>query len=163
MKNKQKNVKSSKKAIKKTIAFNPNYIIWLLGFGFTLAVNFYLYFFNNKISWILALFLFLFLIAIFADSVYYIFTKEEIYFVHFWGYKWRLPWFYVTSITKHGFWDSFCFRQPMGYEVYYDQPYKGRVIRKTTLLALTPTVKKCLNEFYRRGITFETKRRKKKK
>ena len=51
----------------------------------------------------------------------------------------------------------------MGYEVYYDQPYKGRVIRKTTLLALTPTVKKCLNEFYRRGITFETKRRKKKK
>ena len=163
MKNKQKNVKSSEKAIKKTIAFNPNYIIWLLGFGFTLWGNFYFYSLENKISWLLVVFLIIFLLALFADAVYYIFTKEEIYFVHFWGYKGRLPWFYVSSITKHNFWDSFGFRELMGYEVYYDQPYKGRLIRKTLILALTPKVKKCLNKFYRGEITFETKHHKKKR
>ena len=163
MNNKYKKKNSKKNSTLKVTAFNPNFLIWLLGFGFTLWGNFYFYSLENKISWLLAVFLIVFLLALFADSVYYIFTKEEIYFVHFWGYKGRLPWFYVSSITKHNFWDSFGFRELMGYEVYYDQHYKGRVIRKTTLLALTPTVKKCLNEFYRGEITFEKKRKKKKK
>lgn len=161
MKNKAK--KKNKNSHVKFTAFNPNFLIWLLGSAFTLWGNFYFYSLENKISWILVVFSIAFILAVFTDSVYYKFTKEEIYFVHFWGYKWRLPWFYVTSITKHNFWDSFGFRQLMGYEVYYDKPYKRRVIRKTTLLALTPTVKKCLNKFYRGEITFETKRRKKKK
>lgn len=161
MKNKPK--KRNENSSMKFTAFNPNYIVWLLGFGFTLWGNFYFFSLENKISWILVVFLIIFILAIFADSVYYIFTKQEIFFVHFWGYRWRLPWFYVTSITKHNFWDSFGFRNLMGYEVYYDQPYKGRLIRKTLILALTPKVKKCLSKFYRGEITFETKPRKKKK
>lgn len=161
MKNKQKNIK--KNTTLKATAFNPNFLIWLLGFGFTLWGNFYFYSLENKISWLLVVFLIIFLLALFADAVYYIFTKEEIYFVHFWGYKGRLPWFYVSSIIKHNFWDSFGFRELMGYKVYYDQPYKGRLIRKTLILALTPKVKKCLNKFYRGEITFETKHHKKKR
>ena len=163
MKNKQKKMNNKKNIPLKATAFNPNFLIWLLGFGFTLWGNFYFYSLENKISWFLVAFLIVFIFALFADSVYYVFTKEEIYFVHFWGYKWRLPWLYVSSITKHGFWDSFGLRELMGYEVYYDQPHKGRVTRRTTLLALTPTVKKCLNKFYRGEIAFETKRRKKKR
>ena len=160
MKNKPKKNKNS--AVKFT-AFNPYFIVWLFGLGFTLWGNFYFYSLENKISWLLMAFLIIFILSVFADSVYYIFSKEEIYFVHFWGYKRRLPWFYVTSILKHGFWDSFALKELMGYEVYYDQPYKGRLIRKTLILALTPKVKKCLNKFYRGEITFETKRQKKKK
>ncbi len=163
MNNKHKKKNSKKNSTLKVTAFNPNFLIWLLGFGFTLWGNFYFYSLENKISWLLAVFLIVFLLALFADSVYYIFTKEEIYFVHFWGYKGRLPWFYITSITKHNFWDSIGFRELMGYEVYYDQPYKGRLIRKIIFLALTPKVKKALNKFYRGEITFETKPRKKKK
>ena len=135
----------------------------MLGLAFTLWGNFYFYSLENKTSWVLVVLLIVFIIAIFADSVYYIFTKEEIYFVHFWGYKWRLPWFYITLITKHNFWDSISFRELMGYEVYYDQHYKGRVIRKTLMLALTLKVKKALNKFYRGEITFEKKHKKKKR
>lgn len=163
MKNKQKNANKNKTSTAKFSAFNPYWIVWLLSFGFTLWGNFYLYSLENKISWLLLVFLIIFILALFTDSAYYIFTKEEIYFVHFWGYKWRLPWFYVSSIIKHNFWDSFVFRNMMGYEVYYDQPYKGRLISTTVILALTPKVKKCLNKFYRGEITFETKRRKKKR
>lgn len=163
MKKKPKKADNKKNTTIKYSAFNTNYIVWLLGFGFTLWGNFYFYSLENKISWLLVVFLIIFLLALFADAVYYIFTKEEIYFVHFWGYKGRLPWFYVSSITKHNFWDSFGFLELMGYEVYYDQPYKGRLISKTLILALTPKVKKCLNKFYRGEITFETKHHKKKR
>lgn len=161
MRNKPK--KENKNSAAKITVFNPYFIVWSLGFGFTLWGNFYLYFLMNKISWILLVALVAFILAVLTDSVYYIFTKKEIYFVHFWGYKWRLPWFYVTSITKHNFWDSIGLRELMGYEVYYDQPYKGRLIRKTLFLALTPKVKKALDKFYRGEITFETKPRKRKK
>lgn len=163
MQNKQKKRNNKKNATAKIIAFNPNFLVWLLGSGFTLWGNFYFYSLQNKISWILVVFLILFISAFFADSAYYVFTKEEIYFVHFWGYIRRLPWFYVSSITKHNFWDNSGYHKLMGYEICYDQPYKGRLIKKTSLLALTPKVKKGLNKFYRGGIAFEKKRRKKKK
>lgn len=153
MKNNQNNIKH--------IAFNPYYILWLLGFGIALWGNIYL--FSEKIfSWLLLIALLAFTAAALLDSVCYIFTKKEIYLVHFWGYIRRLPWFYVSSITKHNFWDSFGFRELMGYEVFYDRPYKGRLIRKSLYLALTPKVKKCLNKFYRGEITGETKPRKRK-
>ena len=158
-----KNKKSNQNDSKKYYAFNPIYILWLIGFGFALWVNIHLLLTEHTISWILVIALVAFIIALFADAVFYVFTKQEIYLLHFWGYKWRLPWFYVSSITKHNFWDSFGFRKLMGYEVYYDQPYKGRLIRKTLILALTPKVKKYLNKFYVGDITGETKRRKKKK
>ena len=147
----------------KIVVFNTNYLIWFVGFCFTLWGNIYFYSSENKISWILAIFLIIFIIALFVDSVYYVFTKNEIYMMHFWGYKWRLPWLYVSSIIKNGFWDSFGFRKLMGYEIYYDRPYKKRLIRTSTILALTPGVRKGLNKFYRGKIEFETKRGKKKK
>ena len=136
MKNKQN--KKNKHTAVKIKAFNPNFILWLIGFIVTLYGNVYLYCSINKVSWILALFLLIFAGYLFIDAVYYIFTKDEMYFVTFWGYKMRLPWFYVTSITKYDFWSSFCFRHLMGYEIYYDQPYKGKLIRKILILALTP-------------------------
>ena len=163
MNSKHKKGKQYEKNTIKYTAFNPYYIVWLLGFCFTLWGNIYLLVEENKFSWILVLVFLVFTAALFFDAVYYIFTKQEIYLVHFWGYKWRLPWFYVTGVIKHDFWCSFGFRHLMGYEVYYDQPYKGRLIRKTLILALTPKVKKCLNKFYRCEITFETKHHKKKR
>lgn len=147
---------------KRTIVFNSYFVLWLLGFGFTLWGIIYLYTLENKLSWLLIAFLIVFALALFADSVCYIFTKEEIHFVTFWGYKWCIPWRNITSITKYTFLDSLTLKKLMGYEVYYDQPYKGRLIRKTLLLAITPTVKKCLNKFWCGEIRFETKRKKKK-
>lgn len=163
MKNKQKNIDRKKNAYLKATAFNPNFLIWLSGFVFTLWGNIYFYSLKNKISWILVVFSIIFVLALFTDAVYYIFNKQEIYFVHFWGYKWRLPWFYVSSITKYNFWESIGFRHLPGYEIYYDQPHKGRVIRKITFVALNPKVKKCLNIFYRGKIDFEKKPRKRKR
>lgn len=163
MENKQKKKSKKENEIAGFAAFNPGYIAWVIGFCFTLWGNFYLLVEENEFSWILLLFFLGFTAAVFLDAVYYIFTREEIYLVHFWGYKWRLPWFYVSSITKHGFWDSFACRELMGYEIYYDQRYKGKLIRKALTLPLTPKVKKYLNKFYCGEIEFETKRRKKKR
>ena len=156
-------MKKRKTEIKGEKVFNPNYIFWILGFALTLWGNIYFFLEENIVSWLLMFFWLIFAIALFADAVYYVFTKQEIYFVHFWGYKWRLPWFYVSSITKYNFWESIGFRHLPGYEICYDQPYKGRVIRKVTFVALTPKVKKYLNNFYRGKIDFEKKLRKKKR
>ena len=163
IKKKVKKANNKKNTIIKYVAFNPNYVCWVLGFVFSLWGIIYLYVQEKVFSWILVLFFLCFVLALCVDGVYYIFTNNEIFLVHFWGYKWRLPWLYVTSITKYDFWDSITLRELMGYVVYYDQPYKGSLIRETLFLALTPMVKKCLNKFYRGEITFETKRRKKKK
>ena len=163
MSNKNKKVKSNQNDSKKYYAFNPIYILWLIGFGFALWVNIHLLLTEHTISWILVIALVAFIIALFVDAVFYVFTKQEVYFLHFWGYKWRLPWFYVASIIKYGFWDSISFRHFMCYEVYYDRPFRGRTVRTTLMLTLTPKVKKYLNKFYVGDITGETKRRKKKK
>ncbi len=146
---KQKKANNEKKESKKHMAFNPYYIVWLLGFSLTLWGNIYLFVEHNKFYWGFLLIFLIFAVALFLDAVYYIFTKQEIYFVHFWGYKWRLPWFYVTGIIKHNFWCSFCLKNLMGYEVYYDKHHKGRLIRKSLVLPLTSKVKKCLKKFYR--------------
>lgn len=147
---------------KKITAFNPYFVLWLLGFGFCIWGVVYLYTSEHRLSWILLAFGIVFALAIVADSMLYVFTKEEICFVTFWGYKRHLPWRNITSVSKYGFWDALTFKNSMGYEVYYDQPYKGKLIRKTLLLALTPTVKACLHRFYCGEIRFETKRKKKK-
>ena len=148
---------------KKTTAFNPYFVLWLLGFSFCLWGILYLYTVENKLSWILIAFLVVFALAVVADSSLYVFSKEEICFVTFWGYKKHLPWRNITAVNKYGFWDALTFKKSVGYEVYYDQPHNGKLIRKTLLLALTPTVKTCLHRFYHGEIRFESKRKKKRR
>ena len=157
-----KKLKSDKNVTDKQTAFNPKFLLWLFGFVFALWGNFYLLFKEHAFSWFLMLILLMFTVMLFLDSVFYIFTKNEIYFVHFFGYKKRLPWLYVCSILKYGFLSIIDSHKMSGYEIFYDQPYKGRVIRKFTYLALTPKVKKCLHKFYRGEIIFESKRKSKK-
>ena len=149
---------------KRTTAFNPYFVLWLLGFGFSLWGFIYLCIAEHKLSWVLLAFIIIFAIAVIADSMVYVFSKEGICFVTLWGHKRHLPWHSITSIVKHRVSDALTFDHlSMGYEVYYDQPYKGKLIKKTLLLALTPKVKKCLHTFYRGEIRFETQRKKKKR
>lgn len=158
MKSRQK--KANEK--QKTTAFNPYFLLWLLGTAFSLWGTLYLALAEGKISWILTAFSLVFLIALLADSIIYVFTKDEISFVTLLGHKRHLPWLNITSIIKHSVSDALTFDHlSIGYEVYYDHPYKGRLIRKTLLLALTPKVRKCLGKYYRGEIRFETKRKKK--
>ncbi|MBR4100124.1 MAG: hypothetical protein IKK55_03965 [Clostridia bacterium] len=152
--------KQEQKNFKSAIAFNTNYILWLVGLGITIWGNNYLFSEENKFSWILLFLSVVFGALLILDAFFYIFTKEEIYFVHFWGYKKRLPWFYVSKIVKHNFLRFIGYRKIMGYEVFYDRPYKERVIRTSLILPLSFKIKKCLNEFWKKGIIGETERKK---
>lgn len=138
--------KKSKQREAKAYAFNWCYLLYALGFLLSLWSVFYLLIEENTWSWILAAILFVFAAALCFDSVYYIFTKQDIFFVHIGGYQRRLPWLYVNRIVKHSCLPGV--RHIPGYEVIYQQPRKNRTVQKSTLLALTPKVKRSLQQFY---------------
>ena len=152
MAKKQKPKKSEK-------AFNVFYPFYLSGFIITSWGNAYLIFKEYTFSWILV-FLWLILLAVLCvDSVYYEFTKDEIYFVKIFGRKKRIPWFYVTNIIKHDFWSSVDDRWT--YEVYYKVLRKGKEHRVSVHLPATPKISKCLYKYYSHTIVGTKKRKRK--
>ena len=148
-----------KKCAQKMRAFNTNYLVYLIGFCFALCGDIYLLVEEKRLSWILSIIVIVCLFLLCADSVYYIFTKKELICVHFWGYKWVLPWSSVTSVLKHGFWDSH--KDLPRYEIHYTRLHKGKMIIKSIDIPSTPLTKKCMNTYYVGGILGEDKKKKK--
>ncbi len=147
--------KSKSKNINGETALNIFYPFYLLAFILISWWNGHYIFKEYTFSWVLAIVWLLFVLVLCLDSVYYTFTKDEIYVVNIWGKTTRIPWLHITSVIKHDFWSTDRFT----YEVRYKNVKKGKDVMATMSLPTTPKINKCMYKYYSE-ITVGTKRRK---
>lgn len=148
------------KRIQQTTVFNLTYLLYLLGFGFSLWGIIYLLINEGNFSWVLVVICVIFLLVLLFDSVCYVFTKNELIFVGVWGHKRKLPWLYVATIQEYEFWSSY---EIPHYAVYYDMPHNGKAIRRCEIIPRTRKIGKCLKMYCGRKITNIGKQAKKRK
>lgn len=149
--------KNNKK--KAEYAFNVFYPFYVFGLIVMSWANLYLLLEEYTFHWLLLLIWLIFVLVICLDSLYYIFTKDEIYFVKIWGHKKRIPWFYITNIIKHDFWSPSVDRWT--YEIFYKEIRKGKEVRFTLHLPATPKINKCIYKYYSETIVGTKKRKRK--
>ena len=149
---------------KQQTAFNTRWPLYLLMLLFSLGGNVYLLSAENCSSWFLWLVGGVGLLLCCFDAIGFVFSKEGLTKVYFWGRRKTITWFYVTAVYDQHYplWmdadgHMSCF------EVRYKELYKGRVVMQESRLPRTRRIRQCLHTYYPGRVEGEKQPRQKKR
>ena len=128
-------------------AFNYLYFIYLFAFAASGGYFAYLFFAEDIFSWLLAITAVIFLLLLLIDDIYYIFTQDEMIFVHFLGSNTKLAWSEIVKITKSSGFDSL--KELPHYSLYFNEQNEGVIKQGKFIIPSTRQTKKCIETYYK--------------